>query len=43
MKKMKKIEVIAILIAVIVMALAYFSGKQTEKNVQKFIEQKESK
>ena len=39
----KKIEVIAILIAVIVMALAYFSGKQTEKNVQKFIEQKESK
>ena len=31
---MKKIEVIAILIAVIVMALAYFSGKQTEKNVQ---------
>ena len=40
---MKKIEVIAILIAVIVMALAYFSSKQTEKMVQKSIEQKESK
>jgi|TARA_A100001011_G_scaffold148603_1_gene156710 septation ring formation regulator EzrA len=40
---MKKREAILILIAVIVIALAYFSNKQTEKRVQKFIEQKESK
>ena len=38
---MKKREVI--LIAVIVTALAYFSRKETEKRVQEFIEQKESK
>ena len=40
---MKKIEVIAILIAVIVMALSYFICNENEKNFQKFIEQKESK
>ena len=40
---MKKREAIIIVIAVIVTALAYFSSKQTEKRVQEFIEQKESK
>ena len=40
---MKKREAILIVIAVIVTALAYFSSKQTEKRVQQFIEQKESK
>ncbi len=42
-KKMKKRKAILIVIAVIVTALAYFSRKQTEKRVQEFIEQKESK
>ena len=42
-EKMKKREAILIVIAVIVTALAYFSSKQTEKRVQQFIEQKESK
>ena len=42
-EKMKKREAILIVIAVIVTALAYFSRKQTEKRVQEFIEQKESK
>ena len=42
-EKMKKREAILIVIAVIVTALAYFSSKQTEKRVQEFIEQKESK
>ena len=40
---MKKREAILIVIAVIVTALAYFSSKETEKRVQEFIEQKESK
>ena len=40
---MKKREAILIVIAVIVKALAYFSSKETEKRVQEFIEQKESK
>ena len=40
---MKKREAILIVIAVIVTALAYFNSKQTEKRVQEFIEQKESK
>jgi septation ring formation regulator EzrA len=40
---MKKRETILLVIAVIVTALAYFSSKQTEKRVQEFIEQKESK
>ena len=42
-EKMKKRKAILIVIAVIVTALAYFSRKQTEKRVQQFIEQKESK
>ena len=42
-KKMKKRKAILIVIAVIVTALAYFSSKETEKRVQEFIEQKESK
>ena len=42
-KKMKKRKAILIVIAVIVTALAYFSRKQTEKRVQEFIEQNESK
>ena len=42
-EKMKKRKAILIVIAVIVTALAYFSRKQTEKRVQEFIEQKESK
>ena len=40
---MKKREAILIVIAVIVTAIAYFSSKETEKRVQEFIEQKESK
>ena len=40
---MKKREAILIVIAVIVTAIAYFNSKETEKRVQKFIEQKESK
>jgi len=40
---MKKREAILIVIAIVVTALAYFSNKQTEKRVQEFIEQKESK
>ena len=42
-KKMKKRKAILIVIAVIVTALAFFSSKETEKRVQEFIEQKESK
>ena len=40
---MKKREAILIVIAVIVIALAYFSNKETEKRVEEFIEQNESK
>ena len=40
---MKKREAILIVIAVIVIALAYFRSKETEKRVQEFIEQNESK
>ena len=40
---MKKREAILLVIAVIVTALAYFSRKQTEKRVQEFIKQNESK